>query len=76
MLVHTIHISNFGKERYLLRRIKRGKSIRGTGGIVKEICFYKEIKKEAQRYYLKNGQSDHKNGKSDEKEKRGQKNGP
>ena len=36
------------------------KTGRVTGGIVKEIYFCKEIKKEAQRYYLKDGQSDHK----------------
>ena len=52
---------------------KTGENGIGKQGVsLREICFYKEIKKEAQRYYLKDGQSDHKNGKSDEKEERGQ----
>ena len=62
------------EKKYLLRRIKIEKIESEKQGVsLREICFYKEIKKEAQRYYLKDGQSDHKMEKVMKRRKRGQK---
>ena len=71
--LHHIHLQLW-QRKISFKTDKTGENRIGKQGVaLREICFYKEIKKEAQRYYLKDGQSDHKMEKVMKRRKGGKK---